>query len=254
MRAGPVFVGTPSIPLVARDPRTCHGLVNPGAPQAGTRRHSPTRAPQRRELPTVTRTLTGRASHHGVKNIDVKARGYGHSRRGCRMMCPLLAEEGHEFFSFPRFNEPALKVGLHLRVRSVTTLPHGDRYTRHMPHKLRDVATAHRLTRIKASPVRVFHVKQLLARGRSPIEELTARTRSIPFDWKPCMTLNDAFLSLTGDFVHILDHSFTCIRCARRAHQSMFDKVRHQTHTTNAHLRRPSLNFGKMCIIVTSYF
>ena len=36
----------------------------------------------------------------------------------------LLAEEGHEFFSFPRFNEPALKVGIHLRVRSVTTLPH----------------------------------------------------------------------------------------------------------------------------------
>ena len=68
------------------------------------------------------------------------------------------------------------------------------------------------------------------------------------------MTPNDAYLSPTGGFVHILVHSFTCIRCARRARQSMFDKVRRQTHTTNAHLRRSSSDFRKMCIIVTSYF
>ena len=166
----------------------------------------------------------------------------------------LLAEEGHEFFSFPRFNEPALKVGIHLRVRSVATLPHGDRYTRHMPHRLRDAATAPRLTRINASLVRMFHVKQLMVRRHSPIEELTARARFIPFDWKPYMTQNGAFLSLVGSTVHILAHSFTCIRCVRRTRRSTFDKIRHQTHTTNAHLCRPSSDFGKMCIIVTSYF
>ena len=165
----------------------------------------------------------------------------------------LLAEEGHEFFSFPRFNEPALEVGLHLCVRSIATLPHGDRYTRHMPHRLRDAVTAPRVARINASLVRMFHVKQLMARGHSPIEELTARTLH-SFDQKPYISPNDAFLNLTGDCVHIAAHSFTCIRFARRAHRSMFDKVRHQTHTTNAHLRRSSPEFGKMCIIVTSYF
>ena len=165
----------------------------------------------------------------------------------------LLAEEGHELFSFSGFNEPALEVGLHLCVRSIATLPHGDRYTRHIPHRLRDAATAPRVARINAPLVRMFHVKQSITRGHSPIEELTARTlRS--FDQKPYVSPNDAFLSLVGSTVHILAHSFTCIRCARRTHRSMFDKVRHQTHTTNAHLHRPSLNFGKMCIIVTSYF
>lgn len=88
----------------------------------------------------------------------------------------LLAEEGHEFFSFPRFNEPALKVAIRLRVRSVSTLPHGDRYTRHMPYRLRNATTTPRLTRINASLVRMFHVKQLMVRARSPIEELTAHT------------------------------------------------------------------------------
>lgn len=100
------------------------------------------------------------------------------------MRSSLLAEEGHELFSFPRFNEPALKVSVHLRVRSVTTLPHEDRYRRHIPHRLRDAATAPRLTRINTSLVRMFHVKQSMTRGHSPIEELTARTlRS--FDQKP---------------------------------------------------------------------
>ncbi len=92
----------------------------------------------------------------------------------------LLAEEGHEFFSFPRFNEPALKVGIHLRVRSVNALPHEDRYTRHIPHRLRNATTAPRLTRINASLVRMFHVKQSMVRGRSPIEELATYARSIP--------------------------------------------------------------------------
>ena len=92
----------------------------------------------------------------------------------------LLAEEVHKFFSFPRFNEPALAVGIHLRVRSVTTLPHENRYTRRIPHRLRDAATAPRVTRINASLVRMFHVKQLMAQGYSPIEELTARARSVP--------------------------------------------------------------------------
>ena len=90
------------------------------------------------------------------------------------MTRPLVAEEGHEFFSFPRFNEPVLKVGIHFRVRSVATLPHGDRYTRHMPHRLCDAAATPRVARVNASLVRMFHVKQLMARGRSPIEELTA--------------------------------------------------------------------------------
>ena len=46
--------GTPICPRVARDLGRCHGLVNPGAPRAGARRHSPTHAPRRGELPTVT--------------------------------------------------------------------------------------------------------------------------------------------------------------------------------------------------------
>ena len=96
------------------------------------------------------------------------------------MTRPLLAQEGNEFFSFPRFNESALEVGLHLCVRSVATLPHGDRYTRHMPHRLRDTVTAHRLTRIIASLVRVFHVKQLITQELSPIKELAARAHSLP--------------------------------------------------------------------------
>ena len=57
-----------------------------------------------------------------------------------------------------------------------------------------------------------------------------------------------------GISVQIVAHSFTCIKCARRAHRSMFDKVRRAICPLVAHLRRPSLNFGKMCIIVTSYF
>ena len=170
------------------------------------------------------------------------------------MTCPLLAEEGHEFFSFPRFNEPVLEVGIHLRVRSVATLPHGDRHTRHIPHRLRDAATAPRLTRINASLVRMFHVKQSMTRGALPHRGTHCARTLRSFDQKPYVSPNDAFLSLVGSTVHILAHSFTCIRCARRTHRSMFDKVRHQTHTTNAHLHRPSLNFGKMCIIVTSYF
>ena len=170
------------------------------------------------------------------------------------MTRPLVAEEGHEFFSFPRFNEPALKVGIHLRVRSVTTLPHENRYTRRIPHRLHDAATAPRVARINASLVRMFHVKQLTARGHSPIEELTARARFIPFDWKPYMLPNDAFLSYMGSFVHILTHSFTCIRCAHRARRSLFDKVRRVICPLVAHLRRPPSNFGRMCIIVTLYF
>ena len=54
------------------------------------------------------------------------------------------------------------------------------RYTRHMPHKVRDTVTTHRLTRIIASLVRVFHVKQLITHEHSPIKELTARAHSIP--------------------------------------------------------------------------
>ena len=45
---------TPSTPLVVRAPGTCYGLVNPGASQADTRHHAPTRAPRRGGLPTVT--------------------------------------------------------------------------------------------------------------------------------------------------------------------------------------------------------
>ena len=108
------------------------------------------------------------------------------------MTRPLLAKEGHKYFSFSGFNEPALEVGLHLHVHSVTALPHGDRYTRHMPLKLCDAAATPRVARINASLVRMFHVKQSKARWRSPIKELTARTlRS--FDQKPYMSPNDAF-------------------------------------------------------------
>ena len=110
------------------------------------------------------------------------------------MTRPLLAKEGHKFFSFSGFNEPALEVGLHLHVHSVTALPHGDRYTRHMPLKLCDAAATPRVARINASLVGMFHVKQSMARWRSPIpiKELTARTlRS--FDQKPYMSPNDAF-------------------------------------------------------------
>lgn len=32
-RVGHLFRGTPSTPLVVRNPGTCHGLVNPGAPR-----------------------------------------------------------------------------------------------------------------------------------------------------------------------------------------------------------------------------
>ncbi len=88
------------------------------------------------------------------------------------MTRPLLAQERHELFSLSGFNEPALEIGLHLHVRSVTTLPRGDRYTRHMPHGLRDAATAPGLTRIMTSLVRVFHVKQLITQERSPVEKL----------------------------------------------------------------------------------
>ena len=88
----------------------------------------------------------------------------------------LLAEEGHEFFSFPRFNEPALKVGIHLRVRSVTTLPHENRYTRRIPHRLRDAATTPRLTRINASLVRDVSRETIDdTRALPPIEELTGQ-------------------------------------------------------------------------------
>lgn len=170
------------------------------------------------------------------------------------MTRPLVAEEGYEFFSFPRFNEPALKVGIHLRVRSVTTLPHENRYTRRIPHRLRDAATAPRVARINASLVRMFHVKQLMARGHSPHQGTHCARTLRSFDQKPYMSPNDAFLSIVGGTVHILAHSFTCIKCARRAHRSMFDKVRRAICPLVAHLRRPSLNFGKMCIIVTSYF
>lgn len=166
----------------------------------------------------------------------------------------LLAEEGHEFFSFPRFNEPALKVGIHLRVRSVATLPHGDRYTQHIPHRLSSAATAPRLTRINASLVRDVSRETIDGTRALPRRGTHCARTLRSFDWKPHMTPNDAYLNPTGGFVHILVHSFTCIKCARRAHRSMFDKIRHQTHTTGAHLRCPSLDFGKMCIIVTSYF
>lgn len=170
------------------------------------------------------------------------------------MTRPLVAEEGHELFSFPRFNEPALEVGLHLRVRSVTTLPHEDRYTRHTPHRLRNATTALRLTWINASLVRMFHVKQLMARGCSPYRRTHCTPTLRSFDRKPYVSPNDASLSLTGDLVHIAAHSFTCIRCARRAHRSMFDKVRRVICPLVAHLRRPPSNFGRMCIIVTLYF
>lgn len=109
------------------------------------------------------------------------------------MRSSLLAEEGHEFFSFPRFNKPALKVGTHLRFRSVATLPHGDRSTRHMPHRLCDAATAPRVARINASLVRMFHVKQLMARGHSPTEELTARAHSVPLIESPMCRLMTPF-------------------------------------------------------------
>lgn len=170
------------------------------------------------------------------------------------MTRPLVAEEGHEFFSFPRFNEPALKVGIHLRIRSVTTLPHENRYTRRIPHRLRDAATAPRVARINASLVRDVSRETIDGTGALPHRGTHCARTLRSFDQKPYVSPNGAFLSLVGSTVHILAHSFTCTTCVRRTRRSTFDKIRHQTHTTNAHLSRPSSDFGKMCIIVTSYF
>ena len=100
---------------------------------------------------------------------------------GCRVTHPLLAQEGRELFSFSGFDEPALEVGLHRHARPITTLPHGDRYTRHTAHKMRDTATAPRLTRIKTRLVRVFHVKQRTRQGFSlPMSSLRADTFALP--------------------------------------------------------------------------
>ena len=122
-----------------------------------------------------------------------------------------------------------------------------------MPHKLRDVATAHRLTRIKASLVRVFHVKQLIAQEHSPSRNSLHAHTAFLYDGTPGTPPNHTISHLISTTVQIMAHSFTCIRYARHMHRLVFDKVRQVARLPSAHLCYLSLSSEKTCMIVTSY-
>ena len=122
-----------------------------------------------------------------------------------------------------------------------------------MPHRLRDTVTAHRLTRIIASLVRVFHVKQLITQERSPSRNSLHAHTAFFYDGTPGTPPNHIISHLISTTVQIVAHSFTCIRYASRTYRLMFDKVRRMQRPPSAHLCRLSLLFEKMCMMVTSY-
>ena len=112
-----------------------------------------------------------------------------------------------------------------------------------MPHRVRNAATAHRLTRIKTSPVRAFHVKHLAAHWRPHLGAFRARAPP-PFGRLTCALHIRAVVLPIGISVQIVAHSFACRLRGCRESGSMFDKVRREALATNAHLCRSSPEIG----------
>ena len=122
-----------------------------------------------------------------------------------------------------------------------------------MPHRLRDTVTAHRLTRIIASLVRVFHVKQLVTQEHSTSRNSLHAHTPFLYDRTPGTPPHHIISHLISTTVQIVAHSFTCIWYASRMRRLMFDKVRQVARPPSAHLCYLSLSSEKTCMIVTSY-